>query len=524
AMAKRPEERFATAADFAQAIRAAPTAAIAPAAAVEEGTIVAPKVAAGRVADATARPARSSAAAPLVATAGRSRLPLWIGAVVVLVIVVGGGLWLFAFRPAPGSKSELVAAAGSNSGPRAAIAAAEAPKPAHPAPSETKTPPAAPASAASNTGHAIPAQHAAAATPASPSQSAASTTPQSAPAATAPSPAPSSLPPSSLTASSLPASSLPKTAASAPVTSAAAPKAASPAPAPPPPTTASPPPANAEPAPVAAPLPVPPPQPPASAAAPQPAPAAETASQTPAPAPSAPTQLANIPASPEAIAKAVASAIAPVPCSLVSGSVATAGSITLAGLAGDQAPSELHQALADAAPSAAVNWGVSTFSGGAAAIYCRALDLLRPIATPFSASGPTLQLVLQSGKPVLVDGDPIAFRVGMPRFPAWLSVDYFSSDGTVAHLAPGPGNPAQSHRADTVVLVQHNPPWTAGPPYGHDMIVAIASAKPLFATARPETEQASAFLPALAAALDAARSAGTHLEATALLLETHAKH
>lgn len=98
----------------------------------------------------------------------------------------------------------------------------------------------------------------------------------------------------------------------------------------------------------------------------------------------------------------------------MSGSVETAGSVALAGLAGNQAPAQLHQALADAAPSAAVNWSVTTFSGGAAATYCRALDLLRPIATPFGATQEGLRLALQSGKAVLADGDPIAFRVAMP--------------------------------------------------------------------------------------------------------------
>ncbi|MGH7087188.1 MAG: hypothetical protein ACREFN_19640, partial [Acetobacteraceae bacterium] len=261
---------------------------------------------------------------------------------------------------------------------------------------------------------------------------------------------------------------------------------------------------------------------PASVVAPgAPTPAAPGAAIPAAP---APTKLANIAASPEAIAKSVAAAIAPISCSLVSGSVETAGSVTLAGLAGNQAPTQLHQALADAAPSAAVNWSVTTFSGGAAATYCRALNLLRPIATPFGAAQTGLDLALESGKTVLADGDPIAFRIAMPAFAAWLTVDYFSSDGSVTHLMPGSGNPARRMSAAKLVQVQGHPPWTAGPPYGRDMIVAIASSKPLFVNTAAESAQASAYLPALAAALDAARGAGTHLDATALLLETHARH
>ncbi|MGH7084928.1 MAG: protein kinase domain-containing protein, partial [Acetobacteraceae bacterium] len=376
AMAKRPEERFATAASFAQAIRAAPAGAIAAAAAEEEGTIVAsgaapPGATPGATRGATPGAARTSTFAPLVATAPHRRpLPIWIGAVVILILVIGGGLWLFAFRVAQGPKSELVAAGGSASSPRAAIAAAEAPAPAPAAPPKGTPTPTAPASSPAPQAH--PARHEA--------------------ASAAASPAPASPLPSTAGVTTQPAAPANPTA----------------------PTTATPPPAPASTAstvapgaaPGAAPLPVPPPPEPP----PEPPPSAAAAPSTPAPAPvapaPAPTKLANIAASPEAIAKSVAAAIAPVSCSLVSGSVATAETITLTGLAGNQAPAQLHQVLADAAPSAAVNWNVTTFSGGAAATYCRALNLLRPIATPFGAAQQGLQLALESGRTVLADGDP----------------------------------------------------------------------------------------------------------------------
>lgn len=192
----------------------------------------------------------------------------------------------------------------------------------------------------------------------------------------------------------------------------------------------------------------------------------------------------------------------------------------MAGLAGNNAPALLHQALTNAAPQAVVNWKISTFSGGAADTYCRALDLLRPVAAPFGAGTGGFALDLAGNKTVLADGDPIILDVVMPDFPAWLTVDYFSSDGSVAHLAPGPFTANRLEVAGTAVELR---PGAAGQPYGRDMIVAIASSQPLFKATRPETEQASAYLSALAAALDAAQGAGVRLDATAFLLETHKK-
>ncbi len=400
AMAKRPEERFVSAAAFAEALRAAFAAGTAAPAAAEEGTIVAL---------AAARPAPAPAATAATMPPSRNRLSLRIAAGVAALVLAGGGLWFFALRPAPPTK------------PRTVAAARTAPVP---------------------------------------------------PAPTSPSPAP------------------PKPAH---VTAPAASAQVSP---PSPPTTAH----------------------------------ASTGSAAPTPEPAAPAPratVAGLTASPESVTKAVAAALAPIPCTLIGGFVPADGNIILAGLAGGGAPAALHQALADAAPTATVNWGITTFRGGATPTYCRALDLLRPAATPFGGARRGFALGLEGGNTILADGDPIVLRLSMPDFPAWLNVDYFASDGSVTHLNPGPTSPAHAYAPGQRVTLGRaangTALWTAGTPYGRDMIVAIASAKPLFPSARPQSETADAYLPALAATLAAAEAAHEPLDATALLLTTRAK-
>ncbi|MGH7057761.1 MAG: DUF4384 domain-containing protein, partial [Acetobacteraceae bacterium] len=213
---------------------------------------------------------------------------------------------------------------------------------------------------------------------------------------------------------------------------------------------------------------------------------------------------------------------------LVAGSLAgsnTAERVALSGVVGTGAPmAALHRAITEAAPSATIDWGeVQDFADPASQSYCRALDLVRPIATPFGAPHRGFSLGIVGGRTTLVDGDPIVFRLTMPNFGAWLTLDYFSSDGSVAHLYPSPARSAQEYGAGQTVVIGRKADWTVGPPYGRDMILAIASASPLFARPRPESETADAYLAALKPALATARAAGGRLDATTLLLETHPK-
>ena len=62
--------------------------------------------------------------------------------------------------------------------------------------------------------------------------------------------------------------------------------------------------------------------------------------------------------------------------------------------------------------------------------------------------------------------------------------------------------------------------WQVDEPYGTDMIIALASPAPLFATPRPQFEPASDYLPALQGAIEAAERQHAPLAAAALLVLT----
>lgn len=218
----------------------------------------------------------------------------------------------------------------------------------------------------------------------------------------------------------------------------------------------------------------------------------------------------------------VASALAPVSCSLVRGHVAEPeGTVTLTGVAGLGAPEvELHHAITDAAPTTAVDWQVVGFEGP----YCQVLNLLRPVAFSPGAAAAGFTLALRNGIGLLKDGDLMTLDVQTPDFPAWILLDYFEQDGTVVHLHPTATDPARAYPADS--RQSFGDPstggerWAVGAPYGTDMVVAIASSAPLFKAPRKDLEETDAYLRALQSAIGAAHRQDVRLSVDAVVLKT----
>jgi hypothetical protein len=101
-----------------------------------------------------------------------------------------------------------------------------------------------------------------------------------------------------------------------------------------------------------------------------------------------------------------------------------------------------------------------------------------------------------------------------PKFPSYVYVDYFAADGQVHHLLPG-DDPRGNRFAPDERFRLGGPRGRGlreariGPPYGLDLVVAVASDAPLFARPRATTENAAAYLAALGATLDERRRRGT---------------
>jgi len=215
------------------------------------------------------------------------------------------------------------------------------------------------------------------------------------------------------------------------------------------------------------------------------------------------------------IRDALAAAVHSAACSLTRTGL-DGRSVVISGLAGSGSEGALRQAVLAALPAGAAtdsfNMRLDLFDGP----YCDVLDTLRPV------SAQSVGLSLRNGATRLKKDQDIVPQVVMPDFPAWLELDYFSSDGSVSHLHPTQVNPATLARAGSTVLLGNTAKerWQADAPFGTDMIVAIASSSPLFSSPRPVDETVPDYLAALRRALGDANARGDRVAVSAILVQT----
>ncbi|WP_137181647.1 serine/threonine-protein kinase [Roseomonas sp. AR75] len=530
AMAKRPEARFPNAEAFAAAMRAALAAPAALAEPSAEATMIsAPRAASPAPAPVTPPPA--AVASPMVdptvpVKRGAPVVPIVAG--LALLAALGGGAWYMlggGSPPAPTQVATAPTAPAAPAAPAPPSVATPAPSPTPPVQEPPAVTPAAPPVAPSVVAAeppvrlepaAPPAVVAAppasvAAPPAASPAPVASTQPPTQPAAPVPSTPAIAPPPAATTAQPSPQPAVAAPAAPEPATQFAAPPLAKPVtpvettPTARPATPSLPPPATA-----------PPVQPPPQALALGP-----VAPRPPASPPAPPVQPAVLP--PASVARAaLAAALPSVTCSLVSGT-ATPERLTLRGVVGQGAPERaLREAFANGAGSLPRDWRVASFD----APFCTALDTLRPVAQPFGTPG-ELSVALAGNATRLRDGELVTVVVNGPDFPAYVYVSFLVHDGTLAHLHPTPTDPSRQLPAGGTLRLGDpaigGPAWAVSPPFGVDLIIAVASSVPLFDKPRPDDEDTAAYLRDLRVALERARRGGARLASDAWLLDTVAR-
>lgn len=467
AMAKRPEDRFASAKVFFEAMRTALANQSTPAVSEDEATMIATAA----VPPPPPRPAAKvapppSVAVPAAAPTKGSNLPIMAGAAVVLLGLVGGGAWWYLQAPTPVPSPQPVI--GTAAPPPTPVVASVTP-PAKPPPQETKPP------------------------------TVATTTPIIPPPQPPPTPVvqPPSNPP--------PVQANPTTVIAPPVQ----------------PPSSTPPPDQVNPTSVIAPPVRPGPSPTVQPSNP---PSVQAAPPPPVIPPVQPSnqQLAMV--TPDTLRRQIAQWVAGRSCAILGGDLAESGIVTLNGYASEPSIQDLRQGLTSFVSPGQIEWRVT----GVDPVFCPALNTLHPIAASFGASGgPRMGLQMADGKTRLRDGEQVKVRLVMPDFPSRLRVDYIAHDGAVQHLYPQladakdgvAADPPRVYAPGEPVNLGH-PAWRVSEPYGTDMIIAVASSEPLFERPRPaNAESAEAYLRDLQAAIDSLRQRGARLAGAAVTLE-----
>lgn len=213
-------------------------------------------------------------------------------------------------------------------------------------------------------------------------------------------------------------------------------------------------------------------------------------------------------------------------CAFINNVVQDNGEFALSGIAGMGAEDDLRRTVSSRIYPAAIEWQVVGVTAG----FCPALDLLRSIAPDVTTDQPRLGLSLAGEMTFLHDSEHIRPRLVAPNFASYLRVDYIAHDGSVQHLYPRIADrngiadqPRILAPAEPLSLGDPSasqPGWEIGEPYGTDMIMAIASSKPLFANSRPSNaEPAAKYIRDLGVAIQTVRGTGARVVGNALLVD-----
>jgi hypothetical protein len=148
--------------------------------------------------------------------------------------------------------------------------------------------------------------------------------------------------------------------------------------------------------------------------------------------------------------------------------------------------------------------------------FCAVLEITDPWRRANEQQGLGLEVKrIEPGNP-LVEGGDFGLDISLPAYDAYLAVSFFLRDGTVRHVLSGRNAPWPANAREFV-----GDPGLGTEQRGNvEMVVAVASDAPLFASPRPPAEAASSYLADLRGRLaemsgaDAARIAASLLVIT----------
>jgi hypothetical protein len=133
---------------------------------------------------------------------------------------------------------------------------------------------------------------------------------------------------------------------------------------------------------------------------------------------------------------------------------------------------------------------------------CAVMDLYEPYWRINRDVGDATTIRTRSEHGELTEGDPLIVKITTPPYESYVNLDYYSLDGGVVHMVPGPrieGNQAPPSYAATIGDLGE---WIIAKPFGTELVAVLTTPKPLFDQPRKEVEKGADYLVALRDRLD----------------------
>ena len=128
---------------------------------------------------------------------------------------------------------------------------------------------------------------------------------------------------------------------------------------------------------------------------------------------------------------------------------------------------------------------------------CAVMDLYEPYwrGNLDAAEGTTVRTQNESGE--FTEGDPLVVKITTPPYESYVNLDYYSLDGGVVHMVPGPRIEANEAPPNYAATIGDLGEWTIAEPFGAELVVVLNTPKPLFEKPREEVEKSADYLVAL---------------------------
>ena len=218
----------------------------------------------------------------------------------------------------------------------------------------------------------------------------------------------------------------------------------------------------------------------------------------------------------------VRSALTQAPCALLKADIGSDGGLMVTGAMGAAGPdTPLRTLIETAAPGVPYILKVDAMSP----LMCEPLEATSRLRQRNTTLDQPTAVLPNNPSAIYKNGQNLILDVTAPGYPAYLQVDYFTLEGYVVHLFPN--GLEKDHKLTAGSQRRLGDPtkggrfWTVGQPFGRELIVVTATAKPLFSALRPEAEQATGYLTALHKALETtAKGTGPAPVTAALIITT----
>jgi len=129
---------------------------------------------------------------------------------------------------------------------------------------------------------------------------------------------------------------------------------------------------------------------------------------------------------------------------------------------------------------------------------CPIVELYAPYWTGSRGAGRNSLTIQGKGQAnELTEGEPLVVEIKTPSYESYVNVDYYSLDGGVVHMIPGPrarDNQAPPNYSATIGDLGE---WTVSKPFGEEMVAVLMTPEPLFEQLRAEYETKTEYLAAV---------------------------